>query len=217
MSYSAYTDLFIYPTLISNAQLTSANNLNNIVEGIRLANAGIRRHQHTGIVNDGVIISTTGILNQSIITSLIPDYAVTTDKLDQTVGGEAVSTATMRDEAVTNAKVNTSAMTDDKFVNYSVTPIKLQNGVAIPLAQTYYGKDVNDVLGFNTLGLYATSMANSGNTLVLNNNATVLSSITIPYATNVAQLGGQDPDYYRCTTCSWTCTGLNAPTYGKIN
>ena len=49
----------------------------------------------------------------------------------------------------------------------------------------------------------------NGNTIRLKQGATVLGTVTAPYATTAGDantLGGQGPGYYRCGGCDWTCS-----------
>ncbi len=64
----------------------------------------------------------------SISQGSVADGAITTIKLDQTSGAEAVTTATIRNLAITNDKLAASAVTTGKLATGAVTDTKLATG-----------------------------------------------------------------------------------------
>jgi len=178
-------------------------------------------HMHTGIGDDGVQLNSNSIIVNSIVTGKLANGSVTTVKLSQVSGQQSIITSVIRDLAITTAKIkDTDVIASQKLRDSSVTTIKLQGGVSSPGNQTAYGKDVSGTLGFNLLSGYGTTIDTSANTIRLNNNATILQTITIPYAVNSGNLDGvpalgTSGNGVRCTDCTWCCT--NACTWQCIS
>jgi hypothetical protein len=96
---------------------------------------------------------------------------------------------------------------------------KLEGGSESPGNTKYYGTNDVGSKGFfdmpnPDLTGYANGLDVNGNNIRLKNGATVLATITAPYATNAGTasnasnsslLNSQGPTYYRCSGCSWTC------------
>lgn len=79
-------------------------------------------------IESAVASAAQGITQDSISGDLIADGTLTSSKLKQTAGTEAVITAVIRDLAVTTAKLANLAVTVDKLANGSVTSAKLGQG-----------------------------------------------------------------------------------------
>ena len=216
----SYTGELKYPSYFSYNETPNILKFNTLVEAVRYLTAATKQHLHTGsafISNgsiDGMQIGTASIADLCITTALICDGSILYNILYNTTPNQAVSTATIRDQAVTNGKIETSINSSTgldgstKILDNTLTPIKLYNGVATPNNQTYYGKDVSGVLGFETLSIYATTLIVNGTTLQLKNNATVLSTVTPNYSTDADTLNSQHVTYYTCvSSCSWCCVG----------
>jgi len=93
----------------------------------------------TGTIKDSAV-TTAKIANNSItsdkiapgtvIASDVADGAITTIKLDGTIGAEAVSTAKIRDLNITTVKIADSAVTTIKLADAAVDSLKLRSSVS---------------------------------------------------------------------------------------
>jgi len=72
-------------------------------------------------------ITSDKIAPGTVIASDVQDGAITTIKLDGTVGAEAVTTAKIRDLNVTTGKLANLVVTEGKLADTSISTIKLQN------------------------------------------------------------------------------------------
>ncbi len=101
---SVTTDKIAADTILANDIATGAVTTDEILNGTIL-NADLADNSVTSSkIVDGTVV-TADLANNSVTTGKIVDDAVTNDKLDSTLGSEAVNTNVIRDNAVTTAKI----------------------------------------------------------------------------------------------------------------
>lgn len=124
-----------------------------------------------GSVTSDKLKQTSG--SEAVITAAIRDGAVTSAKLSQVSGSEAVVTASIRDEAVTGTKLSPDAVTRDVIVDGEITESKLEaNSVTSTKIAANQVLDTHLAVAGASTGITTAKLRHiSGNTILGNNTS----------------------------------------------